>query len=288
MTGFGKCELNENGKKYTVEIKTVNHRYFDLSIKMPKKFNMFEADIRNVLKENIQRGKIDLYITYEDLSESATEVKYNADLALQYVNAIRALSEEFDIVNDLTASKLSRYPEIIVIEEAQLNEEQTLNDLKNVVSGAVKQLVSARAVEGERLKADIIEKLEILKSEVEYIENRSPEIIKAYQEKLEQKVNDLLADSTIEPSRIVAEVTIYADKVCVDEEIVRLKSHIASVRDELDSQDSIGRKLDFIVQEMNREANTILSKANNLDIADHGIVLKTEIEKIREQIQNIE
>lgn len=288
MTGFGRSELNENGKKYTVEIKTVNHRYFDLNIKMPKKFNVFEVDIRNVIKEKIQRGKIDLYITYEDLSGTATAVKYNSALASQYVEAIRNMSEEFGIANDLTASKLSRYPEIIMMEEEQLNEEQTLNDLKAVVSNAVEQLVVARTTEGERLKADITDKLDILDKEVEYIEQRSPEIIKAYQENLEQKVSDLLADTTIEPARIVTEVTIYADKVCVDEELVRLRSHITSVRDALESKESIGRKLDFIVQEMNRESNTILSKANNHDIADHGIILKTEIEKIREQIQNIE
>lgn len=288
MTGFGRGELNENGRKYTVEIKTVNHRFFDLNIKMPKKFNMFEADIRNVLKEKIQRGKIDLYITYEDLSGTETVVSYNAGLAAQYVEAIKKMSEQFNVVNDLTASKLSRYPEIMVMEEEAMNEEQTLKDLKCVVSDALNQLVESRTTEGSRLKQDILAKLDILDREVEYIQKRSPEIIKAYQEKLEQKVEALLSDTAIEPARIITEVTIYADKVCVDEEIVRLKSHIASVKEALESKESIGRKLDFIVQEMNRESNTILSKANNNDIAEHGIVLKTEIEKIREQIQNIE
>lgn len=289
MTGFGRYELNEDGKKYIAEIKTVNHRYFDLNIKMPKKFNMFEAEIRNLLKEYIHRGKIDLYISYEDISESGTTIKYNYPLAAQYVQAIAEMSEKLNLTNDLTASKLSKYPDIFVMEEAQLNEEATVMQIKIVVTEAVKQLVSAREAEGKRLKSDLREKLNLLINEVEYIESRYPEIIKLYQEKLEQKVSEMLSDVSIEHSRILSEVTIYSDKICIDEELVRLKSHITSVIEALDdNQESVGRKLDFIVQEMNREANTILSKANNIDIADHGIILKTEIEKIREQVQNIE
>lgn len=289
MTGFGRYELNEDGKKYIAEIKTVNHRYFDLNIKMPKKFNMFEAEIRNLLKEYIHRGKIDLYISYEDISESGTIIKYNYPLAAQYVQAIAEMSEKLNLTNDLTASKLSKYPDIFVMEEAQLNEEATVMQIKIVVTEAVKQLVSAREAEGKRLKSDLREKLNLLINEVEYIESRYPEIIKLYQEKLEQKVSEMLSDVSIEHSRILSEVTIYSDKICIDEELVRLKSHITSVIEALDdNQESVGRKLDFIVQEMNREANTILSKANNIDIADHGIILKTEIEKIREQVQNIE
>lgn len=288
MTGFGRHELTDDGKKYIVEIKTVNHRYFDLNIKMPKKFNMFEAEIRNTLKKYIQRGKVDLYITFENLSEDLCSVKYNSGLAAQYVKAVKKMADEFELVNDLTVSKLSRYPEIFVMEENEMDEDKTLKQLTTAVEEAAKQLVMARNAEGENLKADLLAKLDLLMEEVLYIESKSPEIIKTYQGKMEEKLQSFLNDAAIEQSRILAEVTIFADKVCVDEEIVRLKSHINSIKNVLNENESIGRKLDFIVQEMNREANTILSKANNIDISDHGITIKTEIEKIREQIQNIE
>lgn len=288
MTGYGRYELTENDKKYTVEIKTVNHRYLDLNVKMSKKFNMFESEIRAVLKKYIKRGKVDLYISYENISESNCTIKYNSPVAKQYVAAIKEMSEEYDLPFDLTAAKLAKFPEIFVMEEESIDEELTLKCLTAAVENAAKQLAAARNVEGENLKADLLSKLELLSEELDYIEEKSPEIVRHYQQKLEDKLNGLLNEAGIEQSRIIAEVTIYADKVCVDEEIVRLKSHIASVRKVLCEEENIGRKLDFIVQEMNREANTILSKANNLDISDHGIVIKTEIEKIREQVQNIE
>lgn len=288
MTGFGRYELIEEGRKYTVEIKTVNHRYLDVNIKMPKKFNMFETDIRNGLSRYVKRGKVDVYISYEDTDDTNCNLKYNKAVALQYVNTMKDMSEEFDIPYDLTVSKLSRFPEVFVMEEEEMDEDKTLKELLNTVENAATQLVNARSVEGANLKTDLLDKLQLLQEEVTYIEEKSPQIIEVYQQKLQERLENLLSDASIEPARIVTEVTIFADKVCVDEEIVRLKSHISSIINVLEENDSIGRKLDFIVQEMNREANTILSKANNIDISDHGIRIKTEIEKIREQIQNIE
>ena len=288
MTGFGHYELVEDGKKYTVEIKTVNHRYLDLNIKMPKKFNIFETEIRNVLKDYIKRGKSDLYITYEDTTQSDYSVRYNEALVAQYLKAAEDMSEQFALKNDMTVTKMSKFPDVLIIEEGKLDEDKTLKQLTTAVEGAAKQLVSARHTEGMNLKADLLDKLELLTEEVKYIEAVSPEIVNLYQNKLQEKLENLLNDAGVEQSRILTEVTIFADKICVDEEIVRLKSHIASVKDVLEEEDSIGRKLDFIVQEMNREANTILSKANNIDISNHRINIKTEIEKIREQIQNIE
>ncbi len=288
MTGFGRYEYTDNGKKYIVEIKTVNHRYFDFSVRMPKKFNMFEADIRNVVKKFINRGKIELFISYEDLTEGSCSIRYNSNITSQYVNAIKEMSDEFDLPFDITVSKLSEFPEVFIMEEADMDKDLILKHIKVAVEGAVKQLVVSRNIEGENLKEDLLSKLELLSSEIMYIEERSPEIVEYHQQKLEEKLNNLLEGAGIEQSRILTEVAIFADKVCVDEEIVRLKSHINSIKKIINEEENIGRKLDFIVQEMNREANTILSKSGNLDITDHGIIIKTEIEKIREQIQNIE
>lgn len=288
MTGFGRCELTDEGRKYVVEIKTVNHRYLDLSIKMPKKFNAFEADVRAVLKKYVKRGKVDLFLSYEDLEGHAGTVRYNSGVVSQYVKAMREMAEEFQIPFDLTAEKLARFPEVFSFEEEELDQERTLAALRNVVEGAAQELVATRSAEGRNLKVDLISKLDGLEVEIGYIEEKSPEIVRVYQQKLEEKLSSLLEETGMEQSRILAEVTLFADKTCVDEELVRLKSHVDSLRGILEEDDSIGRKLDFVVQEMNREANTILSKAGSVDLTDHGINVKTEIEKIREQVQNIE
>ena len=236
MTGFGRAEVMEENRKFTVEIKSVNHRYFDVNIKMPKKLGFFESAIRNLLKEYMQRGKVDVFITYEDYNE-----------------------------NNVAWS---------VLEKA--------------LRQACEQFVASRITEGENLKKDLVEKLDEMLKNVDFIEERSPQILSDYRSRLEAKVKELLEDTQIDDGRIAAEVTIYADKICVDEETVRLRSHIQGTKDALEEGGSIGRKLDFIAQEMNREANTILSKANDLAISDTGIELKTNIEKVREQIQNIE
>ena len=288
MTGFGRAEVSDGQRKYTVEIKAVNHRYLDVSVKMPKKLNFFESSIRNLLKEYIQRGKVDLYITYEDLSEQTVSVKYHADVAAVYMNYLKEMEENFGLENDIRVSTLSRYPEVFSMEEQEIDEEGIWKGLEKSVTLAAKSFVESRVKEGENLKADLLDKLDGLLSHVAYIEENAPKIIDEYKQKLQGKVRDLMEDNRIDENRLLMEVTLFADKICVDEEIVRLKSHIEMVKNTLTEGGSVGRKLDFIVQEMNREANTILSKSTDLEISNRGIELKTEIEKIREQIQNIE
>ena len=288
MTGFGRCEISEGDRKMTVEMKSVNHRYLDVAIKMPKKLNFFESAIRSLLKTYIQRGKVDVFITYEDLSEANTTLRYNQALAAEYLKYLNQMAEEFHLEQDVKVSALSRYPEVLVMEEVQEDEEELWKLLEKAVKGACEQFVETRIREGENLKRDLLIKLDELLEHVAYVEERSPQIVAEYREKLTEKVKELLADTQMEESRIAAEVTIYADKICVDEEIVRLKSHIKHTKETLEKEDSVGRKLDFIAQEMNREANTILSKANDLEVSNHAIELKTGIEKGREQIQNIE
>ena len=288
MTGFGRCEVAEGQRRFVVEMKGVNHRYLDVNIRMPKKLNFFETAIRSLLKQSVQRGKVDIFITYEDLSESQVALKYNETLAGEYLKYFQQMQETFGLENDVRVSHLSRCPEVLTMEEQAVDEEELWNELKKALSGAISQFVETRSTEGENLKKDLLEKLDDMLMLTEQIEKRSPQIIAEYREKLETKVKELLEDTQIEESRIAAEVVMFADKICTDEEIVRLRSHIVHMKETLKSDENgIGRKLDFIAQEMNREANTILSKANDLETSNVGINLKTEIEKVREQIQNI-
>ena len=288
MTGFGRYETVTDEYKISVEMKAVNHRYLDLNIKMPKKFNFFETGIRSLLKKYIQRGKVDLFITFEDYTENRLCLKYNSTLAAEYMECFSKMEQQFGISNDVTVSFLSKCPEVLTMEEEPEDEEQMWKILADTVEQAAKALVETRVTEGEHLKADLLGKLDYMEELVEFIEERSPQIMSEYRAKLEEKVKELLSGATIDDSRIATEVTIFADKICVDEETVRLKSHIENTRTELKQGGSVGRKLDFIAQEMNREANTILSKANDHLVSDRAIALKTEIEKVREQIQNIE
>ena len=288
MTGVGRCEVLKDSRKFTVELKSVNHRYLDVNIRMPKKLNFFETSIRTLLKSYADRGKVDIFITYEDLSQSQVSVKYNAALAAEYLKYLNQMAEEFSLDNDVRVSTLSRYPEVFTMEECSEDEDELWNGLKEALEGAFSQFVEMRTKEGERLKEDILLKLDLLSEQIRFIEERSPQIIAEYRTKLEEKMRELLEDTQIDDNRIAAEVILFADKICTDEEVVRLKSHIQHMKETLEESNGIGRKLDFIAQEMNREANTILSKANDLDISNRAISLKTEIEKIREQIQNIE
>ena len=288
MTGFGRAEIEEDNRKICVEIKAVNHRYLDESIKMPKNFGMFEAPVRNVLKEYIERGKVDVYITFEDLGEENVTIRYNKQVAAEYLKYLKEMKEDFALDDDIRLSTLSRYPEVLTMEEAPADEESIWKTLEKAVRAAAEKFRESRIKEGENLKADLIAKLDGMLEQVGLIEARSPEIVKAYQEKLENKIRELLGSRDIDDARILTEVGIFADKICVDEEIVRLKSHIQAVKDELVKGGTVGRKLDFLAQEMNREANTTLSKANDLELSNTAINIKTEIEKIREQIQNIE
>lgn len=288
MTGFGHSEVSNDRCRITVEMKSVNHRYLDVNIKMPKKLSVFESNIRTILKEYAQRGKVDIFISYEDFSEGGVKLNYNKELAASYMAYLKEMADDFEIENDIRVSTLSRFPEVLTLEEVDADEEELKADLEQAFRGACVQFVESRTKEGENLKNDLIAKLDGMLGYVGEIENRAPDIIAEYKSKLMDKVADLLKDSQIEEGRILGEVTLFADKICVDEEIVRLKSHISTTKDILKEGGSVGRRLDFIAQEMNREANTILSKANDLITADTAISLKTDIEKVREQIQNIE
>ncbi len=291
MTGFGRSEVTEGERKYIVELKSVNNRYLDINIKMPKKFNAFESAIRSELKNYMKRGKVDVFISYEDFSESESKVKYNKAIAQEYYTFLKEMAEDFGLDNDVRISVLSRFPEVFTMEEEELDEEEVWSGIKKALDQAGEQFLESRKREGQFLSQDLTEKLSGMLENVEYITERSPKIIEEYKSKLREKIQDLLEDKQIDENRLAMEVTLYADKVCVDEELTRLRSHIEATRDTLstgDDKDGIGRKLDFLAQEMNREANTILSKSTDLKISDRGIALKTDIEKVREQIQNIE
>lgn len=287
MTGFGRYEYQTGSKKFTVELKGVNHRYLDVNIRMPKKFNFFETAIRTLLKQYALRGKVNIFITYEDNSESQAALKYNETLAAEYMRYFKQMEESFGIDNDIRVSTLAHCPEVLTMEEKPDDEDALWSGLQMALKGAFAQFVETRTTEGENLKKDILNKLSGMETLVGHVEERSPQIVEEYRKKLEDKIHELL-DVPVDENRMAAEVILYADKICTDEETVRLKSHISHMRDTLEETEGIGRKLDFIAQEMNREANTILSKANDLEVSNYAIGLKTEIEKIREQIQNIE
>ncbi|MBQ2184309.1 MAG: YicC family protein [Lachnospiraceae bacterium] len=288
MTGYGRSEKVTPTAKCTVEIKSVNHRYLDLSIKLPRKLNMFEAEIRDVLKDYIQRGKVDVYVSFEDYSKESVNIKYNSEIAAEYVKYFAQMAEEFELDNDIRVSALSRMPEVLVSEDENINEEEIWKLVKDALTEACDAFVVTRIKEGENLKNDLLEKLDSMSANVAFIEERYPQIIEDYKNRLTSKIKEVLDDKQIDESRILTEVCIYSDKVCVDEEMVRLKSHIDAVREALTSGGAVGKRLDFLAQELNREANTTLSKSTDIEISNVAITIKTEIEKIREQIQNIE
>lgn len=288
MTGFGRCEKVTDDYKVIVEIKSVNHKYCDIMIKAPRKLNQFEVAIRNILKEYIKRGKVDVFITYENLKSGNVRVKYNSELAKSYAESLHSIGTDFGISSEFNAVLLSRYPEVITLEEIADDENEVFERVEEAVRAACDSFVASREEEGARLKKDIIDKLDFIGETVDYIVKRSPEVVNEYRVKLKSKVEELLGNVTVDESILATEITVYADKMCVDEEMVRLKSHIVSMKKALEDEESIGRKLDFIAQELNREANTTLSKSTDVSISDKAIDLKTEIEKIREQIQNIE
>ncbi|SDM74621.1 YicC/YloC family endoribonuclease [Lachnospira pectinoschiza] len=288
MTGFGRSEILRDNRKILVEVKSVNHRYLEAGIKMPKKLNSFESRIRETLKKYANRGKVDIFINYEDNNENQVNIKYNDAIAKEYMDIFKKMSEEFNIENDVNCAALSRYPEVITMEEVQVDEEELWAFIEEALKECFSQFVETRILEGENLKKDLLLKLDHMEELVDFIEKRSPEIMKEYRGKLDNKIKEVLGDTNIDEQRIATELVIYADKICVDEETVRLRSHINHARKCLSEDGGVGRKMDFIAQEMNRESNTILSKANDIDISNAAIDLKTEIEKVREQIQNIE
>lgn len=288
MTGYGRAELVRGSKKFMVEIKSVNNRYLDVNIRMPRLFNPLEARIREELKKFCERGKVDVYLGYQDSENAGSSVQYNHRLASEYVTYVQQMAEDFDLMNELTAERLALYPDVLTMAEEQEDAEPLWEPLRETLDAAGEKFAAARKREGEFLKADLLGKLDEMEQAVAVLTERAPGIVNRYQEQLEEKVKALVAEAGIDENRILQEVAIYSDKVCIDEELTRLRSHIEATRQELEKEGSIGRKLDFLAQELNREANTILSKTTDADSSNLAIGLKTTIEKIREQIQNLE
>ena len=290
MTGFGRYEAVTEKYRIQVELRSVNHRYLDLTLKMPRRLGCFEAGVRQLLKEYMERGKTDVYITYEDYGDTTKRLKYNQALAAEYVEYAARMAEDFGIANDLKVSNLMRLADVLAMEETSGNDAELWEIIEPAVRKAAEAFRSAREKEGSNLRQDLLLKLGHMREYVAGIEAFSPSVTEEYRRRLTEKIKETLSDSGLSPDegRIVTEVTIYADKICTDEEMVRLKSHIDTMEQRLRQGGPCGRELDFIAQEMNREANTTLSKANHLRIADTAIALKTEVEKIREQVQNIE
>lgn len=288
MTGFGRGEMADEKLKITVEMKSVNHRYLDLGIKMPKRLNACESTVRSILKEYVQRGKVDVFISYEEFENTTVQLKYNRALAAEYMEICNRMQQEFDLLQDASVSMLAKLPEVITMEQVSEDDETMGKLLEQALRSACVAFVAAREKEGDQLRTDLLSKLDHMLELVKQIENRSPGVVEEYRQKLTDKVKELLAENPVEESRILTEVTLFSDKICVDEETVRLTAHIRSMKDLLLQGGAVGRKLDFIAQEMNREANTTLSKCNDLETSNIAIDLKTEIEKVREQIQNIE
>lgn len=288
MTGFGRAEVSNDQYRLSVEVKSVNSRFLDLSIKMPKKFNALEANIRNTVKEYISRGKVDLFITYESFSEKGKALRLDLPLAKEYLESMRTLVAALGVEDNVKVTNLAALPDVLVLSEESEDDEALWESLKPSLVGALERFSETRVMEGENLQKDLLGKLAEMEAIVNRIDARSPEITAAFEARLRTKVSELLEGTGIDEARIVQEVTIYSDKICTDEERVRLHSHIKNMRTKLQNGGLVGRELDFVAQEMNREANTTLSKANDLIVSEDAIGLKTLIEKIREQIQNLE
>lgn len=288
MTGYGKSEQTIDSLNVTVEIKSVNHRYFEFSARVPREYGFLEEKLKKYCNSLITRGKVECYVSVEDLEEREMEVNVNETLAAGYVKALKELSERFGLKDDISAVTLSRYPDVITLHKASEDEERIWNAVKTVAETAVSKFIEMRETEGSKLRGDILSRADYIIECVEFIEGRSPETVREYNEKLKQRMKELLGDAAVDEQRLLNEAAIYADKIAVDEETVRLRSHISQLREFMNSSEAIGRKFDFLVQEINREANTIGSKAQDVDIAKKVIAIKAEVEKIREQVQNIE
>ena len=288
MTGFGRAKYSENGLNITVEFKSVNHRYFEFTSRLPKGYMFLDEKLKSFCQQKISRGKVEAAVLIEDNSESAAVVEINGAYAQAYLAAVKDMSRQYHIKNDVKMSSLVTNPELFTVKKQSLPEEVVIEAVLKTAEEAMESFISMRQAEGERLKNDVKARTDFILEKVAFVEERSPETVRAYREKLEQKIKELIGDVHIDEQRLLTETAIFADKVAVAEETVRLKSHIKQFCSLLDSHEPIGRKLDFIVQEMNREANTIGSKAQDIEIAHTVVDIKSEIEKIREQIQNIE
>lgn len=288
MTGFGRGEAANEKYKVTIEMKSVNHRYLDLSVRLPRKLNFYEPAIRNQVKEFAKRGKIDIFVSMEQLQENAESIQYNPQIAAAYLSGISQMADEFSVDGTIQAYQLARFPDVFTKAEEDDNEEEWIPIVTQALRDACEKFAESRRIEGEKLAKDLSEKLDHISDLVDKIETRSPQIVEEYRKKITEKVEQLLGDTQIDENLLATEIVMFSDKICVDEEMVRLRTHVEHVKEALAAGENIGRKLDFLIQEMNREANTTLSKANDSEVSEYGIDLKTEIEKIREQIQNIE
>lgn len=288
MTGFGRHEITEQNLEVTVEIKSVNHRYFEFSSRVPRNYNFLDEKIKGYCQSRISRGKVEVYVSVDNVGETSSVIEINYDLANAYMIAYKELAKKHKIKNDITVSRLGSNNDIFTVKRQVTDEETVTKAVMSALVGAVDSFIAMRENEGERLKNDILSKIDSVIEKVAFIEERSPETVKQYRERLEQKIKELLSGAQFDEQRVITETAIFADKVAVDEETVRLRSHIEQVRKLFEGDEAIGRKLDFIVQEMNRETNTIGSKAQDVDILQRVVDIKSDIEKIREQVQNIE
>lgn len=288
MTGFGRAKQQIDGLDITVEIKSVNHRYFEFSSRLPRAYAFLEEKLKSFLAQSVSRGKVEVSVLIEDNTENATVVEINREYADAYIKALSSLAKEYKIKNDVKISALASNSELFKVRRQVIEDDVITNAVLTVAKQALDNFISMRTLEGERLVNDVKSRTAFILEKVEFVEKRSPETVENYKNRMEQKIKELLSDNTVDQQRILTEVAIFADKVAVDEETVRLRSHIKQFEDLLLSDEPVGRKLDFIVQEMNRETNTIGSKAQDIEIAHTVVDIKSEIEKIREQIQNME
>lgn len=288
MTGFGRACKEADGYVITVELKSVNHRYFDFSSRCPRQYGFIDDKIKSFVNSKVARGKIDCYVGIEALNTESADVVVNNTLASAYVKALKEISTNYDLKEDFGASTVARFPDVLIVKKADEDEDKIWQLVKTVAEEAIDKFTQMRCVEGRKMYDDVYSRSQFILDTVSFIEERSPQTVKEYNDKLVERVHELLGDVTLDESRILQEVAIYADKVAVAEETVRLRSHIAQLREFISSDEPVGRKLDFLVQEINRETNTIGSKCNDVEIAKKVVEVKAEIEKIREQIQNIE
>ena len=288
MTGYGRAREMLHMRDITVEIRSVNNRYLDCTVKMPRTYIFAEDAIKAMVQRRISRGKVDVFVTIDTSAADVSVVAVNEPLARSYYQALTQLKETFALEGDISAATLAKFPDVLTVTKAEEDLETVSADICHVLEGALNAYDTMRAVEGQKLAEDIAGRVTTIETVVGKVEEKSPQTVSAYRERLENKMREVLQSTTIDESRILTEAAIFADKVAVDEETVRLRSHIAQLRDMLDSDESVGRKLDFLIQEVNRECNTIGSKCNDLSIAQDVVTMKAEVEKIREQIQNIE
>ncbi len=288
MTGYGRFEDASSGRNIAVEIKSVNHRYFEFSCRVPRTFGFLEDKLKNYVQSRVSRGKIDLYLNVEADESTLCEVSVNKALAQGYANALNEIAECCGIKNSTSAIDIARFPEVLTVKKPPEDEEKLWNDVRSVTEKAVDAFLEMREIEGEKLREDILSRVDNILKSVDFVEENSPKTVEKYRERLEAKMHELLEDHSVDEQRLLSETAIFADKIAVDEETVRLRSHMEQIRSLLDSSEAVGRKLDFVLQESNREINTIGSKSQNTDIAKTVVDVKAELEKIREQLQNIE